>query len=586
MSHIPISTGAKIAAIFTLLLVFLSLLLPRTQIFIALDAKEQSYQLYYYSEGYQEGNSSVVKHPTFLQSNLGLQKGALFPLKDSQRFRFDINGKNAFSVDAITTIERSLISTTYRHYGTSSLGTLNDLIYDGRLFNVTGSDPYIEIALDGAETHTVSHLNWDWMFLSLFALLAVTAIQGYRRLIDPAITAPLLAFTVTLALSFALSLSLRFDHGPDEAMHFGSFFWYTEHLRPPSIAWNDDVYLHPLWQSNYILGASADLTYLMTARLAVLLGWILPSFEPLYLLRLSQLTMVAAGAGLCARYAGVSFATAYMLAWAVIPQLTYTATYLNGDVLSFVIAFVSCALILNQSRTSLIPLLIAIFLLLNLKTNYQILIAILGAGWLLHAFRERAVCWRTVIIVCAAIPLMLYRRLFNYWDEHAAGQSYVQVAHQRVLSNASASSETHNLPVEYVQTVYERILQGPSQFEWHTLWNTDWYVSSAWSFFGVFGYMDFAVPVAYLVLSIAAFFYVVKLASTTAAHRWMLASCAMLVLFASLYYSVSQGYQAQGRYLFPFACLAFALASRGIQKNAALLAFSVVSTIVALTQFR
>lgn len=60
----------------------------------------------------------------------------------------------------------------------------------------------------------------------------------------------------------------------------------------------------------------------------------------------------------------------------------------------------------------------------------------------------------------------------------------------------------------------------------------------------------------------------------------------VLSVAASLYYSISEGYQAQGRYLFPVLAVTFLLARDSLQAHIGILSVGALSTLLALSLFR
>src|SRR5690606_3020367 len=171
-------------------------------------------------------------------------------------------------------------------------------------------------------------------------------------------------------------------------------------------------------------------------------------------------------------------------------------------------------------------------------------------------------------------PFIFYRRIFNLWDVNQTGHSYLEhsyfqlkslferdKAHPRNLEFDSALAFFQNdVPFRYVGSVYARMLQGMASWDWSVALDPSWYRALLHSLFGVFGYMNAFVPWWLLVLPAVGLMAVAYEASRhPAAHRWMLAATAVLTLAATLFYSISQGPQPQGRYLFPVVALAFAL---------------------------
>src|SRR5690606_918335 len=106
-------------------------------------------------------------------------------------------------------------------------------------------------------------------------------------------------------------------------------------------------------------------------------------------------------------------------------------------------------------------------------------------------------------------------------------------------------------------------------------------------FFGKFGYMNFDVPWPVLLLPIVAFLAVVIMAVRAHRLNYLIVFSAIILAFsASLWYSISEGYQAQGRYLFAIIGVAFLLARDTLLKHANVIALTALPTITALSLFR
>lgn len=563
--------------------VVISLSFPKELVFADIGNVAQPYQVYYFDDGYSEANSLVLSGQHHFQGDDMFHSGLAFPGNATTKFRLDFNGEKPADVVGFIAVKKTLFRTTYRYYGQAAIVGTQGVSASGTLYKPVSADPYLEVDLSKGEARSVQRWSWEFVFGFLFVWLALITARSVWRLSKSEAVLPMLAFACVMACVGGLILSLGLNHGPDEEMHYRSFYWYFENLRPPSLYFDDSLYLNPIWQSNYILGASGDISYLLTARLSGLLSWLRPSLDTLHSLRIAQFFLILAGLGLCAEYLGKPTAVAYMLCWAVIPQLSYTATYLNGDVLSFVMGFIAFAVAVDTIQKKNFPVALAaiLFLLFNSKSNYLALVLVLPVLWLFSGPDFRTIRAKAVIGLILVSPLILYRRLFNMGDQSLAGTTYLSKAHERVLQ-----TDVSQYPFSYVKASYERTMAGLAQFDWSVATDPNWYRLSLKSFFGVFGFMDFYVPTFIVAFSGLAFLLVVRMALPGKRNKCLLIAGLVLTVVASLYYSISQGPQPQGRYLFPFICVAFVLARDNIKKHVGLLSFSALPAIASLSLFR
>lgn len=564
-----------------LLLVVASCLYPSGRIFVG-SADQMVTPQFQDSAESELGSGLALSSPDYLQLPNAFLTGVSFPFQasiepiDKLRLRLIDSSPQTDLVLVVT--RRSLLKVHRLVYRGNNV--LQFLKVPAAHAGQVPDSIMLDADLAAGTPTVVMSYTTDAAFCLLFIVAALLAFHGFMQLVGRDVIIIPATFVCVAALTVVMAYSLPLNHAPDEYMHFPSYFWYTENLRPPSLFLKDPIYLNPIWFSNYVIGASADISYLLTARLSTVLIWVFPSVKSFVVFRLAQLVLLAIGFGLLARYFKISVVLAGMLCWLVLPQIAYVSTYLNGDILSFMMGLAAVALILKDTAGAW-HWALALTLLLNAKSNYLVVIPLLPLLWgLNHPVRYPRLQQLIPCLVLA--PLMLYRRIFNLIDQNLADSSYVHAAHQLLLKNTDVQVS----PYSIVDASYGRIAEGVGAYDWSILLEPAWYLSSLYSLFGVFGYLSAPVPVLLLLPGVIVFIWVLWMACQSYGRAWLIVTAISgLVLAASLYYSISEGYQAQGRYLFPAVCIVFLLAQDSIQQKASQLIWVTPFTLMGLGLF-
>src|SRR5690606_27429460 len=160
-----------------------------------------------------------------------------------------------------------------------------------------------------------------------------------------------------------------------------------------------------------------------------------------------------------------------------------------GDSLGFTLSFIGLALLLKKGRDGILYVIAALLLIVNVKANFIVIAALFPLVWYAWPASSRPPLSRLLLWGGLALPLVLYRRIFNYFDMKAAGTTHVQLAYERLLQNTDITAFPYSVP----RANYERVLAGMDRYDWNVLAHFDWYYSSVRSFFGKFGYMNFDV---------------------------------------------------------------------------------------------
>lgn len=535
------------------------------------------------------GELSSVRRIDHLQGDSDFFTGVELPGRVAPRFRLGFERPPPVPVELtapdVVVVRESLVwRATARYPAGDAVANQHDLLRSGGVFVQVGAEPWLELDLAGtAPAQRQGALSWQFGFCALGAFLLLVATSGIARLLtERELWIPLLAFASVISVALWTALALPQNHGPDEVMHFPSHAWYAVNLRPPSIAAGDPVFRDAVWQGSYVYGSGADLTYLLTARYANLASYWTDAAS-LAVQRVTQLLLVVIGLGLCARFAGVAAGCAWALSFAVMPQLAFSLTYLNGDASSFALGLLGVCLMGREELRDEVRLPVVAFLLANAKSNYLAIAPALFVPWLYGAVRRGDPgLRRTLLVGAAAAPIVFYRRLFNFVDERLAGQSITEEMLGRVDALVAASPDPFWGHL-YAQHVYRRTLAGFDAWEWSFLSEPSWYGTTLRSFFGLFGSLDHVLPVAILGLAASAFGVVLVLAVRARAPLVGLAFA--LNLAAMIHYGLSVGPQAQGRYLFPFLAVVFGAAAPALGRFSSLLSLAAVGTLWALVEY-
>jgi len=332
-------------------------------------------------------------------------------------------------------------------------------------------------------------------------------------------------------------MTLPFNHGPDEYTHIFSASWYVEHVLPPNT--HSDIWLEPNYGINYIL-FSPDLTYLLTFKVAQLFEYY-GSLGDLNSLRLSQFFIFIFLLIMIARH-DKKYGYFMLLLPLLIPQVAYIFTYINGDILSLAFLAYSVVVIMNKTKLDF-ELSVAIFVIFNLKLNYTVI----GLLFVLYFFLKNFKSFNLYTYIVGIVILIVsnYKKIYTLtFDKNSM---------EIILENASATR------IEKLQNM---------NIDFSVMANVDWYISTLKSFFAVYGYMSYAFgTLIYILFFLLIVYFSYKIFITNRYYFYTILFVLILNLIASLYYSASYDYQAQGRYLFPFLVVFIYFLSQSVSKK-------------------
>lgn len=530
------------------------MMLPKERLLL-LDSGVKRVQIYHFSDtGYTE--SSTSNH-TVDSTVFAGKVASVLALPKADRFRIDPVGNEIFSIkNAITYVNNGLFT---REIVLNPLAIqvlrINDMESLGQLaWQPTGIDPYIEIALNNdlppLASNIFIHLNI--LVVALITLLIIAFLQKtgpYRKNQKEDIllshvksnasfnwlsSSTILIGTLVACLVLVASI-LPVNGGPDEMHHVFSGAWYINHLFPPSLS-GDAVRLSA-YGNNYTLG-NADLTYFIVAKFAAVLQYF--SATPLlYAMRYTQIAFAALTLVLIARISGKEQAILLCVTILAVPQLAYAGMYFNGDFLNFLLAVLVMTIAASRSITPRISLFLILFISLQLKLHFLLILPVALIIWLNREDRLRIKDIYPAAI--AGVIIGNWRRAWNILDPLISGISY----REDQLANASPE-------------IITRLTHG---LDWSVLANLDWYISSAKSFYGVLGWMDFFLPTVHYLIGAAIVGWIL-LHGLSRRDYAVIGTAFGINLLASLWFSISYDFQPQGRYLFPALAVATALAMR------------------------
>jgi hypothetical protein len=557
LSRIQPTPGRLLAAgitAFVILKLLASYYSPQVRIPMFGSNIRESFQIYQFDNGYTEENSEY--YAAYIDHDPRGHQTWELAFAAHDRFRLDFLGDGRIHFPgALTTITRSglrQVTTNYR-FEQKSLAT-HDLRLDAEdAFNyVAEDDPYIDMTLSGLPVESVSTAYSVVPVLYVLGpILLVFFLYKIRRYLVEYRFTVAVVLCAFLFLTF-VDLTLPYNHGPDEESHVYSGEWYLTHLAPPSMAY--PVFYNG-WGWNYVLG-NPDLTYWLTFKLTHLIQ----AFQPLPLYKAARLGQLGALFGLfllVLRFTQPQVVWAFVLSAVLVPQVAYTMTYVNGDVLSYFLSIAALGILLApRDLDSRIAIPISFFVLCNTKQNYLVLLPVA----LYFLYREYGFKYWPYVV--GGLAIGSYRRVFTLVDEHLVGRTFLQ-----------------NALLHCKPRVRDRLLGG--HLEWDILFRPDFYKTSFKSLYALLGYLNFFFPWYFYVAG--AVLAVLLFRANERRHRILIGGVFLVNLGMSLYFSMSMEYQPQGRYLFPTLVLLFLLSVTRIPVKRYL--WFAIPTVLAVAHF-
>lgn len=536
----------KIAATFcaitvlVLLVAFLKGVYTSNDYLLVVDASVQTIQIYPNENGYSENTSFTVFSEPML---FGTKPNRVVKIPSATgKFRIDFVGGNSakLGIDVIKTVSGAFQKERSFYKLPQSVFRFNNVTaeHEQRHLNLsfdTKTDPYLEIDFSTVKSYreekTIYLVETMAVVLILFVTICIFLVARTN-----------LQYLMFLALLFAflgsLALGLPFSHGPDEPMHFYSGSWYFDNVLPPSVS--DDVYRSSVWGSNYVLGTT-DLTYRLSFKLANFVSDFIV-LEKYMLVRLAQLFLIFGLLLAVFKYGSKSAAFAGMFALLSVPQLSFTATYINGDVLSFFLAYACLAIVAGHRVNRGLAIFLGLAIIPNLKAHYIITLIPFFYLYYLRLEKLKDIQKDVGYIACGAM-LGITQLLFVKIDPTISGINPLDITRQYA----------NDWVKQYIDN---RVNDG---LQWNILTDKNWYIQSFRSFFGLFGWMKYGLPGWYY--WVLPLLYMVLLVHSVillkpSRYKYM-PYLLLLMLFIvnlglSVYHSMSWNYQAQGRYIFPF----------------------------------
>lgn len=543
--------------ILIIILILFFVISNQTKLYIY-DNNINKVQIYTYNEGYNELNSKVYS-PKQLLNQETYKFDNIFILDNSNRFRYDyIQESEINSFPKIKRIDYGFFTKDVYEYKDLNLSLNNIVKKDNNSYIISQlNDSYIEFDLSTSNIVKVSStINFNNIVLVLLGLLILWNFNWIKSNIIKLFQVEYYYIYTFYVLLIVFICYLPFNHGPDEYTHIFSGSWYINHFFPPNT--DSKIWLEPYYGINYIL-FSPDITYFLTFKVASLFEYF--SFETLNSLRLSQLFIFIYTLFLISRYEK-NFTYFILLLPLLVPQVAYMFTYVNGDILSLVFLAYAIVIILNKNKIDF-EFAIAIFLLFNLKLNYTIIGLFFIFYFYIKNYKNFNV--RSYILAIVIILISNYKKIYI--------MTFDKNLYQIILENASP------LRVEKLQNM---------SIDFSVIFNFDWYFSSFKSFFAVFGYMSYEFNILYYFIFFVVFIYFnYRIFRNNIKYFYTVSFFLIINLMASLYYSASYDYQAQGRYLFPFLVVFIYFLSKAISKKefAGITLITGLFGIVALLQF-
>lgn len=547
-----------------------------------------SYYLLNGSE-YSEAHHFSLTGKDWIQTKDHIFTGYTLQIPNNKRLRIDAGPESG-------KVKISLISKNFFYQKFSTLKFTADniisahdakLVDEGDLIQFDPSDDsWVDLNLQNLQERVGSVVYQDiFLFFLLFIYLMVYSIQGWVLWVKD--SPPIAHLSILILFIFLLlqTLGTKIHIGPDEPMHLASASWYGLFTLPPFLA-STHHYIDEIWKCSYVFGVGSDLSYLISAKMKEILS--LFGFNDGFLtLRTSQLLMVFLFLGLIGFFTELMYLNVFLLLLMIVPQFSFIQTYFNGDALSFSFSYLGIALILTSPRNSrsiFLRSFIALFLLFASKLNMLALApAYLYFYLRLFDFKLNKQFFAITSLLALSLPIFLYRRIFNIIDQFNERTTYLNVIWERF-----ANVETDGLlPMSVAKRSFELRLPGSKHWNYDFITENHWYLSSFKSFFGTFGLMNVNLPSFLTTTSfILLMLFFLQRSRRYEKFDWILAVlCFILAIAASLYYSVSHGYQPQGRYLFSILIIVGALVAKQGKSLPTFWWYSIIMTLVAFAYF-
>ncbi|EXJ15994.1 hypothetical protein [Imhoffiella purpurea] len=536
--------------LFVVAAVFFGRDVDRSQVEFVTDGDR--YQVYFFdpSTGYREYNSKTFKVERDLQGVSRLVLAA------TDRFRLDLDTvPQRLKINDVRLVRGRPFQRTESVLGCSGISVLLEH-HVSRIGDCdwvsNGEDPYVEIALNGGagsaiEGDTDHGAAINFLFLAglgslLFLVVKTRAAMSDERAGDRmALMFSLLVYCIASYVGIAL---LPTTLAPDELLHIESAKWYVDHFLPPSAT--SDLYRSPYWGTNYVLGFP-DLSYLLIAKAATVIEVLFP-VDWSSSLRYAQLLIVMLLALFVAAITDRRVVTSLVLLFLCVPQIVFVSHYFNGDLLNLFMALVVISVAWSESLRVRSRILLVLVIGLQLKTHYlaiclpYALLGLYSSLCLSEGERISTVMKRYPLTILSGVLLGGWRNIANWMDYLYSGVSF------------------RDAQLQHADPAYVAILSAPPRIE--VLFDSDWYLSSFLSLYGVLGGMNYFLDYGFYFFGLGFFVFCALYLVPGWGARFLSFGFILLNVTASLYYSVTTDYQAQGRYLFPSLLIFLFLAAR------------------------
>ena len=380
---------------------------------------------------------------------------------------------------------------------------------------------------------------------------------------------------VAVITAIQIAFNTGYNVHPDEFAHKDAFSYFENHWWPPDLNSSEVVYSPQGWSRVY----TGEVVYLVYGRITGVASRITDSIVGierqgafpgnLLLYRLLNVALYAITL-LIVFKAGRKHTWAIIigLSLIVIPQITYIYSYANSDawglsfsVFLFLFAIMHPRALLETSRDSVILGILTGFVLLTKKPYWLILpFAYIPLGWsIIQELKRKNTSWKyrgvrnlANILIITFVIITPLRIIYPLTQKNSAVQ-VEQMREIRAREGFKPSNPTYS--------GYHLAARGAPFRE---IWaDSHWWIISASSFYGLFGYMNVKLsPWVYITVGGMTLFCGFCTISFVLYGKEKIPSIVKLMVilapiiialnvFASLYNSWTSGFQPQGRYLFP-----------------------------------
>ncbi|NQZ19125.1 MAG: hypothetical protein HRT44_07715 [Bdellovibrionales bacterium] len=247
--------------------------------------------------------------------------------------------------------------------------------------------------------------------------------------------------------------------------------WYKLHWLPPSLQWTN-YYVPRDSVSNLAFGVPSDFVLLVSAKTSYLLDqvYFLPRFARNF--RIAQHILIFLSFGLIYRFASQAVARYTLILFTVISPIFISFMAFNDIVLSSIFLLTAYSALISSSKDSPhFPIIAFSALFMTFNTSFSPLFTAPAFLFLIYQkfvdYRSRDFL-RLAALLGFSLPIVLYRSIFNTYDELFSGQRYQQVIANRIEDGflGIALENYQTLSLIAIVVIFITLFSASSQEKW------------------------------------------------------------------------------------------------------------------------